>query len=772
MTMSSAVPSAALRPRHRLADALLPGLLLLVLGSCADSPLTPETDAALAVTGAAGQHRVRVLVRLRGRADQAAVVQQSRAQGARILRQYEHLPMLALEVSANALPGLRRAPGVLSVMEDILLAPILNSSLPVIQANQAHALGWQGNGVTVAILDTGIDPDHPFFAGRVVEEVCFSSEGSSSPFDTTVRKTLCPDGSLLQTGPGAANIEIDNCRDPAGANICTHGPHVAGIAAGAGAGVPNAPTAGVAPGATIIAVQVFHRVEGAEECDGQDACVRAFSSDWFAGLDWLLGLAGTYDIAAANLSLGSAQTFDGCSEFTGGVPVATANFYFKSLRDLNIAPLVAAGNSGSQGRMSFPACAGQAIAIGATDNADAVAAFSNRGFGLDLFAPGVDIQSAVSVQEGTGFGSKSGTSMATPHGSGAWAVLRQAFPAMSVFDMLKRLHETGVPIQFQIFSGGQSQTLTRSRIDLLGALLGTPVLTAEESAVNVPEGDPANTGGSYGHTDGRPVTLSASLGSVTAGGNDTWSWSFATTDGPAESQTVTITGTDDQGLERSIRFALVVENVPPVVAAGSGATIESGETFDLAGSFSDPGLLDAPWSYTVDWGFPPLSMGSMPSQGSITASRRFCAAGTYHVTLSVTDKDGGTGSDVAVVTVLGLGMLIDIKPAQDPTSIALSRGGRLPVAILSTAIFNAATVDPASVVIGSTPVDTRPNGRLFASLEDVNSDGLPDLLVHFRIPELVANGDLTNATTELTVWAFLDDGCTSLTGTQTVRVVP
>src|SRR5690606_7033323 len=104
-------------------------------------------------------------------------------------------------------------------------------------------------------------------------------------------------------------------------------------------------------------------------------------------------------------------------------------------------------------------------------------------------------------------------------------------------------------------------------------------------------GAAANTG-TFSDPDGDPVTLAASIGTVTDAGGGTWSWSFGTTDGPAESQQVTITGTDDHGAETSIQFALTVDNVAPVVDAGPDAAIVSGDAFFLSGTFTDAGTID------------------------------------------------------------------------------------------------------------------------------------------------------------------------------------
>ena len=183
-------------------------------------------------------------------------------------------------------------------------------------------------------------------------------------------------------------------------------------------------------------------------------------------------------------------------------------------------------------------------------------------------------------------------------------------------------------------------------------------------------------------------------------------------------------------------------------------------------------------SSSIAWGIGSPTTGSTNTQpGPITGSRQYCAAGTYTVTLSVTDKDAGTGSDGLTLTVTHLPVSIDITPTKHPNSVNLSNSGLLPVAVMGSATFDATTVNPASVVLGDesggdTPVAQRNNGSYYATLKDVNGDGYMDMVLHFSVPALVANGDLTLATTSLVLRGFLGDACTNFRGSDAVRVVP
>jgi PKD repeat protein len=244
------------------------------------------------------------------------------------------------------------------------------------------------------------------------------------------------------------------------------------------------------------------------------------------------------------------------------------------------------------------------------------------------------------------------------------------------------------------------------------------------------------------------------------------------------SYTVTVTVSDDDGGVGSDQLTVTVLNVDPTVNAGADAEVTSGEMYHLVGSFSDPGIIDFPWSWTVDWGFGTPAAGSTDDQSApINASTQVCAAGTYQVVLSVTDKDGGTGTDALTLTVPYYVVDIEIMPASNRRPINMGQRGVLPVAILSTVDFDARDVAPASLMLGDetdpdTPVAQRSNGTYRTSIEDVNGDGLPDLVVMFEVPALVANGDLTLDTTELVLRGFLSNACTNFRGAQSVVIVP
>ena len=176
-----------------------------------------------------------------------------------------------------------------------------------------------------------------------------------------------------------------------------------------------------------------------------------------------------------------------------------------------------------------------------------------------------------------------------------------------------------------------------------------PTVTATNATVTVDEGQTATNTGTYGDVDGDTVTLTASRGTVIKNNDGTWSWSFATTDGPAESGPVTITANDGHpGGTGTAQFQLTVKNVAPTITSvtTSAFVYPIGSTVVLNADFTDPGA-DAPWTCTVDWdngsGAGPATVDQVNKK--CTDSETFTQPGVYSVTVKVTDKDGDSDTE-------------------------------------------------------------------------------------------------------------------------------
>ncbi len=349
----------------------------------------------------------------------------SRVQGsANVVGRYDRFSVVVLDVDAEAARSLASSPNVVSVMEDRLEDVTVDDTIPLIGALNAYKTGATGRGYSVAILDTGVEASHHFFGGRVLVEACFSTNYAGDGG----WESLCPNGKDFQVGPGASGY----C--PEGAYGCSHGTHVAGIAAGEGSG-----GSGVAKEAGIVAVQVFSLTT--DSCaSGYDRCVRTWTSDQIRALDWVLENRDAYNIAAVNMSLGGGRyTSEAACDGDNGPRKAAID----RLVAANIAVVISAGNESNTDGIGSPACISSAIAVGSTTKSDGTSSFSNSHAMVDILAPGSDIVSSV---PGDGWGTMSGTSMAAPHVTGAFALLRSAKPDATVAEILQTLQATGKQI--------------------------------------------------------------------------------------------------------------------------------------------------------------------------------------------------------------------------------------------------------------------------------------------------------------------------------------
>ncbi len=389
-------------------------------------PSGADSSIGSGSTGAVGG-TVRVNVVTENRTDLSAA-----ASAGETVQSFETMPVVTLKVDRSGLDRLSAQPGVVSVTEDVPVPPSLDESVPVIGADQASAQGMTGAGSVVAVLDTGVATHHPFLKDRVISEACFS------PIDPDLTATsLCPDGTDHQEGTGTADSGTGPCATIA---ECDHGTHVAGIVAGNGEGITGAPKRGVAPGANIIALQVFSKFDSEDVCGpGAAPCVLSFTSAQLAALEKVLQLrqSGT-PVVAANLSLGAGRYATACENDARKPAI-------DNLLAAGVATVVAAGNDGYTDAVSAPGCVASAVTVGATTDDDQLSAFTNRGPLLDLLAPGTSIVSSV---PGDGYASKSGTSMAAPHVAGALAILRQAFPNDSVANLESRLESSGKTVSY------------------------------------------------------------------------------------------------------------------------------------------------------------------------------------------------------------------------------------------------------------------------------------------------------------------------------------
>lgn len=310
-------------------------------------------------------------------------------------QEFDLINASAVTVDLKQLGDLTDDPNVAVVWADLPVYALLDVSVPLIHTPDVWEMGYTGSGVRVAIVDTGVDAQHPDLVGRVVDEKDFTGEGAGD-------------------GNG-------------------HGTHVAGIVAGSGA-ASDGKYRGVAPDALILSARVL-----GSGGSGQQSWV-------MAGIEWAVERG----VKVINMSLGGPpEPGDGTDALSAQVDAAVR---------AGVVCCVAAGNSGRSGNSTVgsPGAAREAITIGATvgdpsHGWDEITDFSSRGptadgrLKPDVCLPGFNIVAARG--QGTSMGrpvddhytSASGTSMATPHAAGAVALLLQAEPDLTPAQVKDRM---------------------------------------------------------------------------------------------------------------------------------------------------------------------------------------------------------------------------------------------------------------------------------------------------------------------------------------------
>ncbi|WP_203416973.1 S8 family serine peptidase [Jiangella ureilytica] len=270
--------------------------------------------------------------------------------------------------------------GIRRLWLDARVEATLDRSVAQIGAPAAWEAGLDGTGVTVAVLDTGVDADHPDLAGQVVAAADFSGS-------------------------------------PSTADRFGHGTHVAATIAGTGDGSTGPSRPGVAPGARILAGKVL----------GDDGY--GDTTSVIAGMEWAVEQGAD----VVNMSLGGGPS-------DGTDPLSVALDELSAASDTLF--VVSAGNDGPGSvTIGSPGSADAALTVGAVDRDESLAEFSSRGPRLgdqavkpDITAPGVGIVAARAAGTAMGtpvdelYTAASGTSMAAPHVAGAAALLAQRHP--------------------------------------------------------------------------------------------------------------------------------------------------------------------------------------------------------------------------------------------------------------------------------------------------------------------------------------------------------
>ena len=302
----------------------------------------------------------------------------------------------------------------------------------------------------------------------------------------------------------------------------------------------TAGTYGVAPGAQILAIQVFSHFPAY-------GAVMSYTSDQIKALERVYALKDTYKIAAVNMSLGGGKFTATCDADRQALKTAIDN-----LRSAGIPTVIASGNDGWTNAISAPACVSSAVSVGAHCDAGpdgsacatgvgGITSYSNIASFVSLIAPGSYIRSSV---PGGAYATYNGTSMATPHVAGAWALLKQMQPTVSVTDGLAMLRQQAITLN-DTRSGGTVGGLKRLQA---GFLVATPrTLTVQRTGTgsgivaSAPSGILCGGDCNETYADGTSVTLTAtpSSGSTFTGWSGACSGTGVCTVAMTEAKAVT-----------------------------------------------------------------------------------------------------------------------------------------------------------------------------------------------------------------------------------------
>ncbi|MEM9955563.1 MAG: S8 family serine peptidase [Chloroflexota bacterium] len=475
--------------------------------------------------------------------------------------------------------------------------------------------------VDVAILDTGIDFEHPDL--NVV--------GGT---DCTLSTGFWIFATYYCGAPGEGTGGDDDHY---------HGTHVAGTVAALDNGIG---VVGVAPGARLWAVKVL------------DSSGSGFTSGIIAGIDWVVAQG---DIEVINMSLGgSGQS----SAYQTAIDNAVDN---------GVVVVVSAGNSNADSNNYSPAFVPSAITVSAladfdgqaggngnptcrTDEDDTLANFSNWGSAVDIAAPGVCIYSTYPLEQGE-YASISGTSMAAPHVAGAAALLASGSNSPNNAADVQAIRDTLVNSGNFNWTDDSGDGIQESLLDLSDTSLFNPTYVGSNPPPP-PQNQAPTASFSYDCVD-LNCTFDGTSSSDSDGNVTTYAWDFG--DGAsagnvsttsrlyvqAGTYDVTLTVTDDDGATDT-QVQTVSVDVPPPPPPNEAPTASfTYSCTDLDCGFNGAGSSDSDGTVqSYDWNFGDGSIATGPNPG-----HTYSTAGTYDVTLTVTDDDGATDSDTQSVTV-------------------------------------------------------------------------------------------------------------------------
>lgn len=665
------------------------------------------------------------------RAQDAVIAAMSAGAAGRVLNRYRSIFAFSAALTSAEIENLARRPDINIIEEMPVFRKMDVEAHALTGVDQMHAGDNTGKGSVIAIIDDGIDHDHPAFGGSAAY----------------------PNAKILG-GYDFADNDTDpriDCLDQ------SHGTATTGVAVGNGGGVT-----GTAPDANVV----FLKVQASSEC-GQPS----LSGDVAAAIDWVVTNKTTYDIDIISMSLGggsynSVSACDNASTaYRNAVDAANA---------AGIVVLAASGNDGLCNDISHPSCMSNVISVGATYDdslgssgscvntnscavteshptcaavgmvacfdtaqADGVTCYSNSASFLDILAPS---NCATTAQTGGGVNTCfSGTSSATPYAAGLAASLLEAAGGSGTLNndaMRNLLAANGVTV-----TDGKNGRDT-PRVDAVasvnaiggggggGGVLsnGVPVnnLSAAQGnedayTIEVPSGatnlDIQISGGTgdadlYVRFGAAPTTTTYDCRPYLTGNNE----SCPFTNPAAGTWHVMLRAyAAYTGVSLVASYTVPAPNNPPLAGFTSNVT-DLTAAFTDTSSDSDGSIVSRSWTF-----------GDGNSSTATNPSHTYATAGTYTVTLTVTDDDGATDNTSASVTVT------------DPPNVAPVASFTSNVTDLSAAFTDTSSDSDGTIVSrswtfgdGNTSTATNPShtyataGTYTVTLTVTDNDGATD----------------------------------------------
>lgn len=324
-------------------------------------------------------------------------------------------------------------------IQGIYIEPIfktfLQDSVNIINASstwpiQIESINLTGKDQTICIIDTGVNYNHPDLGNG-----CYGNNDPSSNCKVIGGWDFCADNTNCNTEDS----------DPLDESDSGHGTHVTGIAAAKGT------INGVAPDAKIIMIKAANSSGSFNSTKLDDA------------IHWCINNATKFNISIISMSLGSLELYNNYCNPPEAVWLTNA---INAAINQNISVIVATGNDENLTHIAYPACIQKTIKVGSTTkNPESISYFSNR-WALDMInAPGTSINSTLI---NGGYGTKQGTSMATPHIAGAVAIINQYFKSQGITKTPTEINNILINTGKIIYDSLSERNYTR--IDLFSAI--------------------------------------------------------------------------------------------------------------------------------------------------------------------------------------------------------------------------------------------------------------------------------------------------------------